>query len=177
MRPFYHEQARRRQWLRPGQECLTWHPRGCGVERDDAFVRPTARRGRQECLCGVSHVDADDGEIAVIKFPDVWAIFQSWSALAVGVRIRADAAEELHGELWFRVRNTFYLLSFWRQGDFLAKAACEEAPPRPALENLLRPYPFAKGECRHDATRPFPKRLGVSMAWWRESSWVSAGWT
>lgn len=44
----------------------------------------------------IGHVDADDGKIAVFQFPNIRAIFECRGFLAVGVRVRADSAKEVH---------------------------------------------------------------------------------
>ena len=64
---------------------------------DDAFVRAAPGGGRQERLGRIGHVDADDGKIAILQLPNIRAIFQRGCPLAVGMRIRADSAEEVHG--------------------------------------------------------------------------------
>jgi DNA-binding XRE family transcriptional regulator len=64
-------------------------------QADNPLIRAaTSRRGQHSSRS--RHVDADDGEVTVGEFPDVWATPATDALSAVGVRVGADAFDESH---------------------------------------------------------------------------------
>ena len=73
-------------------------------QTDDPFIRSTTGRGRQFGDGSIRDVDADDGEIAVVEFPNVRATPAADSLGSILVRVRADALDEIHTSLLTMVR-------------------------------------------------------------------------
>ena len=61
---------------------------------DDSFIRAATRRGRQLGDGGSRDVDANHGEVAIFKFPNVRAAIAGGRFRTTGVRIRAKSVEE-----------------------------------------------------------------------------------
>ena len=97
MRPLYHKQSDSGQMSGLGRDVSFGIDQDPARHTDDPFIRPTPCSRRQERFGCIRHVDADDGEIAISQLPDVRTVFQGRGALTVGVRVRADSAEEGHG--------------------------------------------------------------------------------
>ena len=81
------------------------------IARDshDPFVWSATGRGRQR-PGQIRDVNADDGEIAALDFPNIRAIVATDALRAVGVRVRADAFDKNHGEYVTVV--SYYVNSF-----------------------------------------------------------------
>ena len=60
-------------------------------QTDNSFIRATTGRWRQLRCCGGGDVYADDGEVAVVEFPNVRATPAGGGLCSVCVRVRADA--------------------------------------------------------------------------------------
>ena len=67
-------------------------------QTDNAFIRSTTGRGWQFLDGSIGNVNADDGEISVVEFPNVRATPATDSLGAVLVRVRADAFDESHAQ-------------------------------------------------------------------------------
>lgn len=66
-------------------------------EPDNTFIRATAG-GRWQLGNGRRRdVDADDGKVAIVEFPYVRAATAGGGFRSIGVRIGADAFDEIHG--------------------------------------------------------------------------------
>lgn len=66
-------------------------------QTDNPLIRPATGRGRQFWAGRIRDVDADDGEIAVIKLPDVRATLAGGGLGSVLVGVGAEALDEIHG--------------------------------------------------------------------------------
>ena len=64
---------------------------------DDAFTRPATRRWRQSWLGGVCNVLADDGEVAIVEFPNVRATVATRAEGITSARVGAKSSSEFHG--------------------------------------------------------------------------------
>jgi hypothetical protein len=65
---------------------------------DNPLIGATTCRRRQ-FTGSTRDVNADDGEVATLKFPDVWAALAGGGLRAVGVRVRADAFDKNHNRI------------------------------------------------------------------------------
>jgi hypothetical protein len=66
-------------------------------QADNAFIRSTTSRGRQiGSLAG--HINANDSEITIVKFPNVRTPPTTDGVGSVSVRVRADALNEIHNQ-------------------------------------------------------------------------------
>ena len=63
---------------------------------DDSFIRTTTRSCGQSVAASSGDVDADDGNVAIREFPEIWAAVESDGLAVVGMRIRTEAAMEVH---------------------------------------------------------------------------------
>ena len=63
-------------------------------QTDNPLILPATGGWRQFAFSLISHVYADDGEVAVFEFPNVRASFAARAFRAVSVRVKADPALE-----------------------------------------------------------------------------------
>src|SRR5665213_2056430 len=68
-------------------------------QADDAFIRAATGRRRQLGGGGIRDVNADDGEVAAFKLPNVRAAPAGGGLRSILVRVRAEAFDKSHAGL------------------------------------------------------------------------------
>ena len=68
-------------------------------QTDDALIRATTGRRWQFGGGRICDVDADHGEVATFKFPNIRATPAGGGLGAIGVRVRTDAFDKVHASL------------------------------------------------------------------------------
>jgi DNA-binding XRE family transcriptional regulator len=122
-----------------GDAGLGEHER-CARNSHHALIR-AAPGGRRQLPGGIGNVGANDGEVAVVEFPNIRTTATADALGSVGVRVRPDAFDEIHAQLLTIVRCLVKALCLYFPGvasDKSQQAICSRVASILRQERLKR---------------------------------------